>query len=666
MAWIFLQAPNVSGTYAKVCLTKDGSTPTATVAGTCDVNGKIYSGVGTTGYGAAEFDGAGVHTLKAISTLAGQTNSAVASATYTIVSSPALVSLVHDAPKKITSSSAGVNYYMPYLITTSNGRILLFYGAGAGAPDHGHTGMIQMKYSDDRGATWHDYAPSTVTRLVLSNIGGGYTTTPTCAIGAPTSGTTATCTAAAPVNGAVPSITLTNGGSGYDPSNIPFYAHPILCNVVGGGGTGAACQAWINDVGTHSISAVRMTSYGSGYTSTPSCSITQTGTPGNATCTFGAPVNGAVTSLTITNRGTGYTGVPNASITGNGTAAAAAATLNDCEPGDPANCFWHDSAYGQTETMGGGVSYNGTVILTTLDAELNWNSGRGPRVFRSLDNGATWEPSFNVLLASTQTHSPANMLSIPPSSSGVTGACAAGCLIQWTTEGGNGNANFVMYSYNDGITWTHLTPTSSVFPQSDEETAMAWAGGMNLIAYTRVGRSAQNNLGWPEPLVVRTSSDLGATWKFGLSNLPSGPCSVSPNSPFWVDQFTKPSGFINPSNPAQFTMVYGERLTCSAIEGGQFRWRTVTFDTSSTFSGLGQNTPLPQILDLAPGVIYGSGHTTYSGASPISAGAFLMAWEQAVSTSAEDIYVTTMYYPGYAPIKRISGGMMINCGLSIK
>jgi len=222
-----------------------------------------------------------------------------------------------------------------------------------------------------------------------------------------------------------------------------------------------------------------------------------------------------------------------------------------------------------------------------------------------------------------------------------------------------------MYSYDDGVTWSGLSAIGSVFPQNDEETSITWAGGMKLIAFTRVGRSAQTNLGWPEPLAVHVSNDLGATWTMYLSNLPSGPCSVSPDSPFWVEQFTKPSGFINPNNPAQFTMVYGERLTCSAIEGNQFRWRTVTFDSAGTFTGNGQNTPMPQILDLAPGVSYGSGHTTYSGAWPISAGSFLMAWEQAVSTSAEDIYVTTMYYPGYAPINR-SGGMTINGGLSIK
>jgi hypothetical protein len=287
-------------------------------------------------------------------------------------------------------------------------------------------------------------------------------------------------------------------------------------------------------------------------------------------------------------------------------------------------------------------------------------------VFRSLDNGLNFEPSFNVLLAATQTHSPANLISIPPSSPGVTGACAAGCLIQWTTEGANGNSNFTMKSFDDGVTWSGLTAVGSAFPQNDEETAIAWVGGMKLIAVTRVGRSASNNLGWPEPLMIHTSSDLGATWSQYLSNLPSGPCTgLNPDSYFWSDQFTTPSGFFNPHNLAQFTMFYGERFNCPV--GSNTRWRTLTFDMTDAFTNNGQSFPIPQILDLAPGVVYGSGHTAYSGAAPTLSNRIVMAWEQAVSTTQEDIFVTTFEYPPLLPIvQQMGGGTSIKGGTSIQ
>jgi hypothetical protein len=629
-----------------LCVTIDGTSPSAAVAGTCDKNGHIYQSNLYAGMG---LDTVGVNTYKVMGTKAGSVNSAIATATYTITSTPALGLLTWVTPtQKITASAPGTNYFWPWVVTAPSGRVLVFYGYGAQAFDHGFADGVQMKYSTDNAATWHDYAPSKVTRLVLTNIGSGYSTS-TCAIAAG-GGVTATCTAGAPVNGAIPSITLTAPGNNYDLSQLPLYTKPILCNITGGGGTGATCQAWVSSSTTHAIAGVRMLTYGSGYSSTPTCSITQLGV-GNATCTFGAPVSGAITSLTITNRGTAYAAAPAVTLGGTGgSGATASATLNDCEPGDPANCFYHDSAYGNVSVDGGGVSYNGTVIVTSPQVDLNWNANLGPRQWRSLDNGATWEPASNVTLTSTQTHSPANMLSIPSGSSGVTGSCSTGCLIQWTTYGGAANANRIMYSYDDGVTWGDVHNIPNNFPQTDEETAIAWAGAMKLIAYTRVGRSASNNLGWPEPIMAFTSSDLGTTWTQALSNLPTGPCAgINPDSYFWSDQFTKPSGFVNPNNSAQFTFMYGERFGCST--GGvttpnDNRWRTVTFNMASVFSGIGQNTPMPQILSLAPvGLAYGSGHTTYSGAWPMTNNKVLMAWEQAVSTTAEDIYVSSFSYP---------------------
>jgi hypothetical protein len=82
--------------------------------------------------------------------------------------------------------------------------------------------------------------------------GSGYTSAPTCTLGAPSNlneylpppgqspnpiwagGTQATCTAAV-LNGTVKSITITSGGQGYTGGTT--------CTLTGGGGSGATCVA---------------------------------------------------------------------------------------------------------------------------------------------------------------------------------------------------------------------------------------------------------------------------------------------------------------------------------------------------------------------------------------------------------------------------------------
>ena len=87
----------------------------------------------------------------------------------------------------------------------------------------------------------------TLTGVTVLTGGSGYTSAPTCAIGAPSNlntylspsggtlwggGTQATCTAAIS-GGAVTSITLTNTGQGYTDGGG--------CTLTGGGGSGATC-----------------------------------------------------------------------------------------------------------------------------------------------------------------------------------------------------------------------------------------------------------------------------------------------------------------------------------------------------------------------------------------------------------------------------------------
>lgn len=78
---------------------------------------------------------------------------------------------------------------------------------------------------------------------------------------------------------------------------------PII-SITGGGGTGAAGEAKVT---SGIITAITVTDGGTGYTSTPSVTITGNGTGATATATL---TNEAVTSFTVTSGGTGYSTIP--------------------------------------------------------------------------------------------------------------------------------------------------------------------------------------------------------------------------------------------------------------------------------------------------------------------------------------------------------------------
>ena len=141
----------------------------------------------------------------------------------------------------------------------------------------------------------------TVTAVVISHAGSGYTQIPTVEL---TLGSGATAVAVLQASTVAP-IQILDGGSGY--TSVP------LISIQGGGGTGAAAQAVLSG---ESVVDVILTNAGSGYTSSPSISI-----EGNAQLDISiVPV--AVSEIVITDPGSNYIVEPTVTISGSATALA--------------------------------------------------------------------------------------------------------------------------------------------------------------------------------------------------------------------------------------------------------------------------------------------------------------------------------------------------------
>jgi hypothetical protein len=351
-------------------------------------------------------------------------------------------------------------------------------------------------------------------------------------------------------------------------------------------------------------------------------------------------------------------------------------STGNCASGDPGTgCFYDDSGkVDGTLVVGGGLTYNNTVIvLMPQFSGVLLGTFNGVLETRSTDNGVTWSvPAF----ITTPTYSSANeftnptsdMISIPSGSPGVTGPCATGCIFT-PILGENGGATGLIFSYNDGVAWTDPVTIPQTWPYSVEEKALIWTGGMNLLMFQRPSWSGSVNGGWPVPLMVLYSSDLGTTWnsysyntgqstQYGsISNLPVSTCAVAPNVS-WSDNWTEPSVVVDPQQPTVATMLIGERFNCSGVN--KFRWQIVTFDFTTAFTNAGQNLPLPQILDIDP-IVTAQPHTTYSTLAVLSNSQLLMAFERGNTTTTEDIYTTVISYLGQAAVSSIGfvGGTTI-------
>jgi hypothetical protein len=197
---------------------------------------------------------------------------------------------------------------------------LLYTGAGTGDDnDVLCSGMNCYAPSGVYGVL--STAPQALTSAVVTYLGSGYTSAPTCALSGG-GGSGATCSAS--TTGVVSSITLTNAGSGYTTDPV--------CTLAGGGGTGATCVAYLG--ANNEVSGVYLTSFGKGYTSVPTCTINR-GYGGGATCS--ATVASGI-AVNLSAPGSGYTSLPHCAISGGGGTGGtcAAGALNSSDADQPA------------------------------------------------------------------------------------------------------------------------------------------------------------------------------------------------------------------------------------------------------------------------------------------------------------------------------------------
>jgi FtsP/CotA-like multicopper oxidase with cupredoxin domain len=216
--------------------------------------------------------------------------------------------------------------------------------------------------------------PTTVSDVVLTGGGTGYTATPTVTITPPGCAiNTTTCvqaTAAASISaGKVVSLTLTSNGAGY--TAAPYvtisagagvgtptltnggsgYTAAPLVSFSGGGGTGAAATATITG---DKVTALALISGGSGYTSAPAVTIAAP-TMTNATATT-APVAGTSVTLAtypVIGGGAGYTAAQAATAV----TIAAPSNLSAGTPAVVMSGTGTNQSVGSLTLNGGGAGY---------------------------------------------------------------------------------------------------------------------------------------------------------------------------------------------------------------------------------------------------------------------------------------------------------------------
>jgi len=179
-------------------------------------------------------------------------------------------------------------------------------------------------------------------------------------------GETAVCGAVTVAAGAITAVAVTSGGSGYTIGSSPT----LTMSETGGGVTDAQFTVWLGG----ELASIQTTGDGL-YSAIPTLTVTANTTSGDTTGTGATATVSALTysveSITLNNGGYGYSNVPNITFSGGSpdTDAVAAATL-DTELGQVGTITLSQGGEGYTATptvvVNGGSGSGATASLTVL------------------------------------------------------------------------------------------------------------------------------------------------------------------------------------------------------------------------------------------------------------------------------------------------------------
>lgn len=219
----------------------------------------------------------------------------------------------------------------------------------------------------------------------ITNVGSGYTSTPTVTASAGGS------TWRAIVGGAINStVTITTAGSGYT------YAPILLIDPPPAGGVQATATCTVSG---GAINAVTVVNQGAGYTTAPNITVIRDPrdtTGSGAVLTVNSTLAGAetVTAILCTDHGTALTSVPTLTISGGG-GASAAATAVMCFAGTGFTVSNAGAAYSNTAF---GVLTTGGIVGGTAGAVVN--PAIGPGMFTPRQGNFSGTAAGGVVTAS--------------------------------------------------------------------------------------------------------------------------------------------------------------------------------------------------------------------------------------------------------------------------
>ena len=189
--------------------------------------------------------------------------------------------------------------------------------------------------------------------VTITNGGSGYVSAPTVtAYGGSGSGATFTATV---TNGSVISITVTNPGTGYEPGDV------VQLYITGGGSDSNAELTAVLTSGA--ITGIVITSPGTGYPD-GTFNIAFTGGGGSSASATYTALGGVVTGTTITGGGSGYTSAPTVAFTVGILSITVTNVGSGYAPGTYSLGFSGGGGTGAagTYTIGGGGTITGTAI----------------------------------------------------------------------------------------------------------------------------------------------------------------------------------------------------------------------------------------------------------------------------------------------------------------